>query len=329
MSQSACRVGRTCRAKSTNGRRPKLSLFQQKLRQLAVLLLLISTVPGVPLVVADDLPAAKVEAADVPSTLALSLDQLERSLAELEQSENVPVDVKLQAADNYKAAIKNLQSAAASDARLQALIAETASVAERAEQLKKQREELKDKKPTLDANLTLQELEQLLPSTDLQLSTFKKARADAEAELQSRSPRRKEIRERMAVIQEKITDADTQLRSLSTAESTPQSQSLSARLASRRVTLEKEKPALEAELTKFDAEESADLVRLRIELAALNAAYTEKTIAALQERINAGRDAAAARSRPDSSTGSHQRRARSEMLRRTKSRIGRAVEDDR
>ncbi len=264
-----------------------------KLGLTLVFLTLVFLTAGAANVRGDDAPAKQVDSAKSPLSSTLSIEQIELALSELEHA-NLSGDVKLQATENYKAAIKNLQSATASDARLQALIAETASVAERAEQIKKQREELKNEKPTLDKNLTLQELEQLLPATELQLSTFKQSRADAESELQSHAPRRKEIRERMAVIQEKVADAQTQLRTLSTAEPTPQSHAFAARLATRRVALEKEKPALEAELTKFDAEESADLVRLRMDLAALNAAHTEKLVAALQERINSGREAAAA-----------------------------------
>lgn len=238
--------------------------------------------------------ASADEIAESSTQSPFAIPQLERSLAELEQSTEIAVDIKLQSADNYKAAIKNMQSAVASDARLQALIAETATVAQRAEQIKRQRAELKNIKPTIDPAVPLSELEQLLPATELQLSTFKKAKADAEAELNARSPRRKEIRERIVAIQEKIADSQTQLRVLDAAQSTPQSQSLGMRLASRRTTLEKEKPALEAELAKYDAEESADLVRLRMDLAIANAAHAEKLIAVLQARINDVREAAAA-----------------------------------
>jgi potassium efflux system protein len=242
---------------------------------------------------AEDAGTKTAPVAEAPFASRLSIDQILRSMDELEQSSEVAIDVKLQATDNYKAAVKNLQSAAASDARLQALIVETESIARRAEQFKQQRAELKDKKPTLDSTLSLQELEQLLPATEIQLSTFKKARADAETELQARAPRRKEIRERIAAIDEKIADAVSQLGSLSTVEPTPQTHSLAARLGSRRITLEKEKPALEAELTKYDAEDASDLVRIRMDLAACNASFTEKLIALLQRRINAGREATA------------------------------------
>ncbi len=214
-------------------------------------------------------------------------------MAELEQSAQVTVDVKLQAVENYRAAIKNLQSAVDSDTRLKALVAEAGAVSARSEHLKQQRAELKDKKPGLSELLNLMEMEQLLPTTELQLSGFKKARQDAEAELHSRAARRKDIRARMAIIQEKIADAASQLKALEGAEFSPQSQSLRARLLTRRMTLEKEKPALEAELAKYDAEEAADLVRLQMEVATGNAAYTEKLIALLQQRINAAREAAA------------------------------------
>lgn len=227
-----------------------------------------------------------------PVSGGLSIASLERSVAELEQSD-LPVDVKLQVADNYRASIANVKSAADNDARLQALIAETEAIPQRAAQLRKERESLKKKKPTLDPNLNLQELEQLLPTVELQVSTFKKARAAADAELQARAPRRKEIRERMALIRGKINDSTSQLRTLETADPTPPSLSLSTKLASRRLTLEKDVPALEAELTKFDAEESADLVRAKIELATLNTAHAEKLAALLQERIHTAREQAA------------------------------------
>ena len=52
-------------------------------------------------------------------TPAVSIEQYERTIADIEQSSEVTVDVKLQAIENYKAAIKNVQTAADFDARLQ------------------------------------------------------------------------------------------------------------------------------------------------------------------------------------------------------------------
>ena len=268
-------------------------------RLIETFMVVLIALSGVPCKAVDDLnPPAQLAPSPSASTKssasgAISVEQVERAMAELEQSAEVAADVKLQAAENYRAAIKNLQSAADSDTRQQALAGETESVSARTDQLKQQRAALKDKKPELSEALTLMELEQLLPTTELQLSAFKKGRQDAEADLQSRGARRKEIRARVAIVQEKIADAASQIKALHASEPTPQNQSLSARLLTRRMTLEKEIPALEAELAKYDAEEAADFVRLRMDVASCNAAYTEKVIATLQQKINAAREAAA------------------------------------
>lgn len=238
--------------------------------------------------------AKPIRPAQVSSTSSITIEQLERAIAELEQSTTITAEVKAEATENYRAAITNLQSAAGSDARLKALIAETESVSSRVSEMKTQRDETKNKKPFVEPRLSLQQMEQLLPTIELQLSGFKNSRQEAEAELQSRSPRRKEIRARLVVIQEKIADATTQLNGLAKPEASPQQQSLSARLSTRRIMLEKEKPALEGELAKLDAEESADLARLRIVLANSNVAYTEKLIALLQKQINVAREYIAA-----------------------------------
>jgi potassium efflux system protein len=246
---------------------------------------------GLLLSVAWGVPSAGQETN--PVNLALTSEQVERAIAELEQTNEIPVDIKFQSIDNYKAALKNLQSAAVHEECWHTLVQETESVAQRAEQLKRQRSQLKTKPPAINTNLTLQELEQLLPPAELQLSAHKQNRLDAETALQTRSPRRKEIRARMAQIQERVTDSQTQLRALTTVAATPQSNSLIARLATRRLTLEKEMASLEAELAKYDAEESADFVRLQIDLATSNVAYTEKYVALLQQQINVAREAAA------------------------------------
>ncbi len=230
------------------------------------------------------------DSSQVATTASITIEQLERSLSELEQNSAITAEAKTEALENYRAAIKNLQSAADNDGRLTALIAETESVPARVVQLKAQRDEIKNKKPVIDPRLSLQQMEQLLPTFELQLSGYKKSRLEAEAELQNRSPRRKEIRARIVAVQDKISDATTQLNGLAKTEPSPQNQSLSSRLWARRIMLEKEKPALEGELAKFDAEESADLIRLRIEVATCNVAFSEKLIGLLQEQINVARE---------------------------------------
>lgn len=223
----------------------------------------------------------------------LSIEQIERTLAELEQSPSTDVETRLQSAENYKSAINNLKSAIEHENLQKVLIGETESVVSRAEKLKQQRAEFKDKKSAIDPNLSLQDLEQLLPQWELQLSSYKKARAAAESESQTRSQRRKDIRAEMVTIGERIADAKSQLQALNTAPPTIQAASLASRLSTRRLTLANKLSALEAELAKYDAEEAADLVRLKIDASTGAVGFTEKEISLLQKQINVARQDAA------------------------------------
>lgn len=215
---------------------------------------------------------------------------------DVKQADDLNEDTRIQILANYKATLNNLRATGEYEACTQVLMSESESVAARIDQLKQQRSELKDKKPAVEETLSLQELEQLLPQSELQLSTLKKARAAAESESQLRSQRRKEIRARVVAINEKIADTVAQLQALSAVVPTTQSTSYSARLSSRKLVLQKESSCLEAELAKYDAEESSDLTRLKIDLATNSATHTEKCIVTLQARINAGREAAAEQS---------------------------------
>lgn len=230
---------------------------------------------------------------EVTSGNAISIEQIDRAIAELEQATDVSAEVKVQAHDNYRAATKNLQSAADSEARNKAIVADAETVGVRSEDLKKQLVDLNGQKPALKSAMPLTEMEQLLPTFELQLSGYKKARQDAEVELSARTPRRKEIRARLVAIQEKNNDAASQLKTLAGAETGALTHSLVARLMTRRLTLEKEKASLEAELVKLDADEAANLVRTRLEVAQANISHTEKLVAILQQQINTTRESVA------------------------------------
>ncbi|TWU48726.1 Mechanosensitive channel MscK precursor [Rubripirellula tenax] len=230
-----------------------------------------------------------VEATESLHDPSLSIEQLERTIAELTQSGDGSVET-VQAIDTYGAAIRNLQSAAQKEASEQAFIAETATVTARVEQLKQQRAELKDKKAEIDTSLGLPELEQLLPQWELHLSSHKKARQAAESEAQSRVQRRKEIRARIPVVQERMAESQSQLQLLKNASPSISTASFAAKLLSRHMTLAKEVPAMEAELAKYDAEEAADLIRLKIDLSTAAISYNEKCLALLQNQINLTRE---------------------------------------
>lgn len=248
------------------------------------------------------LPASILHAQEVseplpaPTEQSLSIETVERAIADLESRKDLDADKLLQVTqgiENYRSALANLKSAAINEANQRALVSETETVTARAEQLKQQRDELKGQPTRIEPGLSLQEMEQLLPQWELLLATHKKNRQAAESELQTRSQRRKEIRAFMVAKEQRIVDATAQLQTLSSSEASTLSNSLVARLLTRRLTLVKELPALQAELAKYDAEESADVLRLRIDLANANAAHREKCIELLQKEINTARERAA------------------------------------
>ncbi len=231
---------------------------------------------------------------ETPTTeQSISIESIESVITGLEARTDIGKDKLIQPLENYRSALSNLRSAAENEARRVAFVGETESVPAQVEQIKLQRAVLKDLKPAVEQGLKLPELEQLLPQWELLLANHKKTRQTAENELQTRSQRRKEIRALIVSKEQRVADAVAQLQTLATSESSLQSDSLTARLVTRKLTLTKELPALRAELAKYDAEDAADLQRLRVDLATAEATHREKCIELLQHRINTTREAAA------------------------------------
>lgn len=232
------------------------------------------------------------QAADEPVVeSALSTERVERLLHEVEQKAELDQETRKLATDAYRNALGDLQRAAEFTARAETLGRDAVGVNHTVDQLKQQLEEVKAKEPVVSTDSTLADLEQAVAKIELQLATQKTAQAAAEAESLSRVNRRKEIRARIIAIQEALS---------ALASPTP-SPNLSAEVttakgietAARRKMLEAEAPALESELTKYDAEDSADLVRLQSDLAAKQTAFTERQLQKLREEVKAARDAAA------------------------------------
>ncbi|HVJ80474.1 MAG TPA: hypothetical protein VNC50_05340, partial [Planctomycetia bacterium] len=221
----------------------------------------------------------------------LSTDRVERLLHEVEQKAELDEETRKLAGDAYRTALADLQRAAEFTARAETLGRDAVGVNHTVDQLKQQLEEIKSKGPVVSTDSTLADLEQAVAKTELQLATQKTSQAAAEAETLNRVNRRKEIRARIIAIQE----------ALSALAAPAPSPNLNAEIttakgietAARRKMLEAEAPALESELTKYDAEDSADLVRLQSDLAAKQTAFTERQLQKLREEVKAARDAAA------------------------------------
>lgn len=227
------------------------------------------------------------------SDSSLTTERIEQLLRELEADKTIDEETRAKIVEAYRSALKDLQSAAELTARQQSLVSDAESVATRVAQIKQQLESIQQSAPTIDTGSSLPELEQLLPQLELQLANQKKTRKAAESESQVRSQRRKEIRARMVAVQEKIAETQAQLTAAASTEISPLTTARGLQLSARRLAFEKELPALEAELAKYDAEDATDLVRLQIDHATRMAAATEKRIELLQKQIKSAREAAA------------------------------------
>lgn len=236
--------------------------------------------------------AAVVPAAVEPAANSvLSFERVERLLHEVEQKAELDDETRKLAADAYRTALADLQRAAEFTVRAETFGRDAVGVNHTVELLKQQLEELKAKEPVVSSDSTLAELEQAVAKIELQLATQKTAQAAAEAESLNRSNRRKEIRARIIAIQEAVSAPAAPTPSPNLNPEVVAAKAVEA--AARRKKLEAEASSLESEITKYDAENAADLVRLQSDLAAKQTAFTERQLQKLREEVKAARDAAA------------------------------------
>lgn len=244
-----------------------------------------------PLMVGPEAVASPEAPAEGAAESVLSTERIERLLQEVEKKPDLDDETRKLAADAFRSALADLQHTAEFVARAEAFGRDAVGVNQRVEQLKRQLEELKTREPVIAPDSTLADLEQAVAKVELQLATQKTAQAAAEAEPQTRANRRKEVRARLAAIQEKLSALATQTApaNLPAEAATAKSHEITA----RRKALEAEAPALESELTKYDAEDAADLLRLQLDLATRQTAFIERKQQRLREEIEAARKTAA------------------------------------
>ncbi|MEM8865930.1 MAG: mechanosensitive ion channel domain-containing protein, partial [Planctomycetota bacterium] len=127
-------------------------------------------------------------------------------------------------------------------------------------------------------------------------ATHKKAKAAAEAEPQRRVERRKQIRTRMAEVQQALVALPKPAEQSTSVDHPLAHNAVRAELAAHRFALTREAPALESELVKFDSEDAADLLRLQIDLNTRQVSQTQRRLQLVKDQIHAARAAAAEQS---------------------------------
>lgn len=223
----------------------------------------------------------------------LTVEQLDLSRKAADESSDLDDATKKKVAEIYQSARKELQRATELTAQAASFKADVDSIGQRVTKIKQQIEALKGKEVIVPEGGTLPELEQAFSKLEVSLAGQKKALASIETELTARANRRKEIRARQVAIGNELTDLQKQRDTLPAGEHAVVIAARRMELAARRMARERETPALENELAKYDTEDAADLVRLRRDLCTQEVARAERQFQLLREQIKRAQTVAA------------------------------------
>lgn len=195
-------------------------------------------------------------------------------------------DEKKKVEDHYKVAtdgLKRISELAASAAQFKQ---DTDDVEQRVRLLKRRLADLQQLKPALPPYPTLPELEQDRTKRDVQFNELKSALAKVEAEPTTRANRRKEIRAQLLSAAQRAVDIDKQLTTPAPTDEAPLlTQGRLTELRIRRLLLDAEQPAIQNELSKYDAEDAADYVRLERDVRTQEVALVEAELKRFDEEI--------------------------------------------
>lgn len=195
--------------------------------------------------------------------------------------------------DHYRAAIAELQRAAAFAEQVKVNADETPKVSERVSNLKQELEQLGAAPKAVGESDDLNALEQELAELELKLNENKQRHASLDGELNNRPQRRKDVRQRIADISAALSGDGSEAAPPPSPDAPFLAAAQKTESRARTHALQQELAALQSELTKYDAEDAADLPRLRTDLAARRVSQLEKSVQTLKEKIKARREAEA------------------------------------
>lgn len=221
-----------------------------------------------------------------PATDQITPDQIEARRKEASESADLSDDARKKAEDHYRIAADGLKKIAELTAAAAQYKQDTDDVTQRVSQLKQRLTELQSLKPAVPVFASLPDLEQDRTKRDVQLSELKAAVAKIEAEPTNRANRRKEIRALLLSSAQRAADLEKQITTQAPADEPPLlTQARQTELRVRRMLIDAEQPALQNELSKYDAEDAADYVRLERDVRTQELALAEAELKLFDERI--------------------------------------------
>lgn len=224
-----------------------------------------------------------------PSEAVISVAALEDELNRVESTTDLDEETKKKATELLKQAIDQAKKAAAFQTQLANSEAAVKTIASRGDALKKRAKEFKEAAPPkMDPTAKLPELEVQLTQIEQRANELREKVNKADSEISTRATRLKAIRDRLPEAKQLLDEAtkqvvvsgDTELLAAAKRfERTTQRQMLRAEISS-----------LEAELALLDAENVADIPRLRREDAVAELAAVDRELQVIQDTVRKGRD---------------------------------------
>ncbi|MDA1162478.1 MAG: mechanosensitive ion channel [Planctomycetota bacterium] len=221
-----------------------------------------------------------------PSAEQITSELLETRRKEAAESGELSDEAKKKADEHYRVASELLRQIADKGAAAAQFKLDAVEVSQRVWTLKRRLTDLQSLKPILPPFATLPDLEQDRSKRDLQLSETKAALAKVEAEPTARANRRKDIRGLLFSATQRAVDLDKQIGTPAPADELPLlTQARQTELQVRRMFIDAELPALQNELSKYDAEDAADYVRLERDVRTQEVAFAEAELKLFDEKI--------------------------------------------
>lgn len=261
---------------------PKIMLFT--LTAVVTTLLLSRELSAQPAADTQSAPGT-TPAAKKPSTI--TPEEIQKRMEQVKSLKDLTEENQKKAIEFYNQALTNLKKASEFQESTHNFGTNSKNVIERLNKLKNDIKILeKEPVPSFSNIKLLSQLEQKLVTEETQQEQSKKALADWEAEVTRRANRQKEVLARISELDDKIVDIDKQLKVPAPAEEPAAvADARITELKTQQTRLSNEKPALQNELTYYDAEEAAGFPRINLDYLKLKAEKQKETVDRLKVQI--------------------------------------------
>lgn len=218
---------------------------------------------------------------------SISAESIQKKIELVKGIKGLTEEDQKKAIDFYNQAIGNLKKIATLKERALQYQKRSENVMQDLNQIKLQIDSLsKQPAPSFSVMKKLSELEQKLVQAEPQLEKTKQELADWDTEISHRTNRKKEVLTRISEIDEKLDEIERQLK-LPAPANEPASifDARKIELITHLNVLKEEKPALNNELTAYDAEEAIGFPRIQQDFLKLTVKRQQEIVDALNDQI--------------------------------------------